>query len=104
MSNNTHPTDDGLAELAVARGAMVRLFASDGVITPEERNVVRLFDEGTAEIAFGRRLERVMDFVIRARGRMSRYGQQLANEAGLVILPFEDEKSKIVPLFEDQQA
>ena len=104
MANNTHPTDDGLQDLAIARRAMIRLFAADGVISPEERNVVRLFDGGTEEIAQGRRLERAMDFVIRARGVMSRYGQQLANEAGLSIVPFEPPKSNVVTLFEDQQA
>ncbi len=85
MANNTNPYDDALLDFSAIRAGMVRLFARDGVVCSDERKVLSMFDETTGTVKKARAIERTFEFLLRSKGSVSKYGQNMAKEAGLHI-------------------
>lgn len=93
MSDLPHPVDEGLITLALAKRRIVQRFAADG-LDDDERAVLALLDGGITPIGRYRARERAMTYWLRGGDITSRYGTQLANEAGVRITRLEDTRSE----------
>lgn len=89
MANNAHPVDGALIDFSMVKREMVRDFMSDdGEIREQEQQILNAFNEAVGVVERDRKVERAIEYLQRAE-RITRYGQELWNDAGFSIEPLD---------------
>lgn len=100
MANRSHPVDEGLIDLSVVRRRLVAAFLEDTRLSEIEKATLEAFDAAVAPIRAYRAKERYADYWLKGGDLGSRYGTQLATDAGATIerLEVQHRRPKIVKM------
>ena len=89
MANNAHPVDGALIDFSMVKREMVEDFlADDGCICEQEEHILAAFKDAVRVVERDRKVERAIEYLQRAE-RITRYGQELWNDAGFSIEPLD---------------